>query len=29
MFESKINPASKREDSRIKTEHLIILKRKI
>ncbi len=29
MFESKINPASKKEDSRIKTEHLIILKRKI
>ena len=28
MFESKINPASKREDSRIKTEHLIILRRK-
>jgi len=27
MFESKINPASKKEDSRIKTEHLIILKR--
>jgi DNA modification methylase len=29
MFESKINPASKKKDSRIKTEHLIILKRKI
>ncbi|MGC8739162.1 MAG: hypothetical protein ACP5UA_11035 [Candidatus Hydrogenedens sp.] len=27
MFESKINPASGEEDSRIKTEHLIILKR--
>jgi len=29
MFESKINPASGREDSRIKTEHLIILKRSL
>jgi hypothetical protein len=29
MFESKFNPASKREDSRIKTEHLIVLKRQI
>lgn len=28
MFESKINPASGREDSRIKTEHLVVLKRK-
>ncbi len=27
MFESKINPASGEKDSRIKTEHLIILKR--
>lgn len=27
MFESKINPASGEEDSRIKTEHLVILKR--
>jgi len=28
MFDSKINPASGIEDSRIKTEHLIILKRR-
>lgn len=28
MFESKINPASGLEDSRIKTEHLIIMRRK-
>jgi len=27
MFESKVNPASGEKDSRIKTEHLIILKR--
>ena len=27
MFESKINPASGREDSRIKTEHLVVLKK--
>jgi hypothetical protein len=27
MFESKINPASGEKDSRIKTEHLIVLKR--
>ena len=27
MFESKINPASGKKDSRIKTEHLIVLKR--
>ncbi|HGE70460.1 TPA: hypothetical protein ENX78_06480 [Candidatus Poribacteria bacterium] len=29
MFESKINPASGVEDSRIKTEHLVVLKRDI
>ncbi|CUU09263.1 D12 class N6 adenine-specific DNA methyltransferase [Candidatus Thermokryptus mobilis] len=28
MFETKINPASKENDSRIKTEHLVVLKRK-
>jgi len=28
MFESKINPASGQEDNRIKTEHLVVLKRK-
>jgi DNA modification methylase len=28
MFESKINPASGKKDSRIKTEHLVILRRK-
>jgi len=27
MFQSKINPASKNEDERMKTEHLIVLKR--
>jgi len=27
MFQSKINPASKNEDSRIRTENLVILKR--
>jgi len=27
MFESKVNPASKKKDSRIKTEHLIVLRR--
>jgi hypothetical protein len=27
MFESDINPASGEKDSRIKTEHLIVLKR--
>jgi len=27
MFESKFNPASKRKDSRIKTEHLVVLKK--
>jgi hypothetical protein len=27
MFESKINPASGMEDSRIKTEHLVVLKK--
>ena len=27
MFESKINPASGEKDSRIKTEHLIVLKK--
>ncbi|MGQ9846805.1 MAG: hypothetical protein ACUVQP_04795 [Bacteroidales bacterium] len=27
MFESDINPASKEKDSRIKTEHLVVLKR--
>lgn len=28
MFESKVNPASGMEDSRIKTEHLVVLKRR-
>ncbi len=28
MFESKINPASGEEDSRIKTEHLIVMKKR-
>ncbi len=28
MFQSKVNPASGMEDSRIKTEHLVVLKRK-
>lgn len=28
MFKSKINPASGQEDNRIKTEHLVVLKRK-
>ncbi len=28
MFESDINPASGMEDSRIKTEHLVVLKKR-
>jgi hypothetical protein len=27
MFETRVNPASGKEDSRIKTEHLVVLKR--